>query len=250
MTESEAMPPSYPPPSKEEKAVESKKSMIAATVSFFLEFFTVLAIALLIAAVVKTYLLQAFEIPSESMENTLVPGDRIVVNKLAHDAASLHRGDVIVFVDPGGWLPDKPQYEQNPVSKAITSFGQAVGLLPQNVGDHLVKRVIGLPGDKVECCTADGKVTVNGKPITETYLKPGVKPSDEKFSVTVPQNHLWVMGDNRNRSADSRFHQNQSGFGFVPMDNVEGRAWLTIYPFNRFGRLSDHGSVFDGVPHP
>ncbi|QOR48356.1 signal peptidase I [Trueperella pecoris] len=251
------MPPSYPP---QERAVPSKSEpekrpakLTAPTPrqrvgSFFLEFATIIAVALLISVIIKTFFAQAFAIPSESMENTLIPGDRIFVNKLADSEGELNRGDVVVFVDPGNWLEGVAKDSYPAWQQVLVDVGEAVGLIPQNVGDHLVKRIIGLPGDHVKCCNGDGLITVNGEPIKETYLKPGVSPSDTPFDVIVPDGHLWLMGDNRNRSKDARYHQQATGFGFVPITNVEGRAWVTIFPLDRFGTIPSASDVFANVP--
>lgn len=226
------------------------ESTLSRVVSGILELLAVVAVALICAIFLKTYLIQPFEIPSESMANTLIPGDRIMVNKLADSEKDLQRGDVVVFVDPGGWLDKMPEKEGSRFRHSLEKIGQTIGLLPQNSGHHLVKRIIGMPGDTVECCSADGKLTVNGTPVAESYLPEGMVPSEEEFSVQVPAGHLWVMGDNRSNSKDSRFHQKHSGFGFVPIDNLEGRAWLRIYPFGRWGRIPDVSGVFSAVPAP
>ncbi|MFC5369853.1 signal peptidase I [Arcanobacterium bovis] len=226
------------------------KSLGQRILSSLVEFGVVIVVALLCAVLLKTFLVQPFEIPSESMMNTLVPGDRIMVNKLADSEQELQRGDVVVFVDPGQWLNDAPVEQNSGVVGVLKDFGQLIGLLPQNAGTHLVKRIIGMPGDHVSCAGQGAKILVNGKPIDETYLPQGIQPSMDQFDVVVPQNHIWVMGDNRSNSKDSRFHQRATGFGFVPIANIEGRAWLKIYPMSRFGRIPDASHVFDDVPAP
>lgn len=254
----EVMPPSYPPASRDAVGTEhgpddeetkdvSKARRIWSTI---LEFFTVIAVALLISVVLKSFVIQAFEIPSESMEDTLIPGDRIVVNKLADDADDLHRGDIVVFLDPGGWLGNTVTEEDQPLWRdALQTVGEAVGLLPKNSGDHLVKRIIGMPGDRVESAGPGEPLMVNGVPVDESvYLKSGVEPSEQAFSVKVPAGYIWVMGDNRPRSKDSRFQQSVNGFGFVPIENIEGRAWLRIFPFDRFETLPSGTGVFADVP--
>lgn len=218
--------------------------------SVVLEFVTVIAVALLLSVIIKTFFVQAFAIPSESMEDTLIPGDRILVNKLADDEGSLNRGDVVVFVDPGNWLEGIPEPDRPAWQDALISIGETIGLVPQNVGDHLVKRIIGMPGDHVVCCNEEGLIEVNGEPIRESYVKPGVSASDIPFEVTVPEGHVWLLGDNRARSKDARYHQYATGFGFVPIANIEGRAWLTVYPFDRFGTIPSAGHVFANVPVP
>ncbi|MCI6574941.1 MAG: signal peptidase I [Actinomycetaceae bacterium] len=213
-----------------------------------LQWVSLVAVGVLIAVIVKTFFIQSFVIPSGSMETTLMPGDRIYVNKLANEADELHRGDVVVFRDPGGWLAGVQQPQQSPAAQVLTKVGETVGLVPSDVGTHLVKRIIGVGGDHVICCTDTGQITVNGLAISEPYVRAGVNPSDVPFDVTVPKGYLWVMGDNRSNSQDSRYHQQKTGFGFVPVSNVEGRAWLIFYPFDRFGWIASGESAFAQVP--
>ncbi|AWE43469.1 signal peptidase I [Actinobaculum sp. 352] len=212
-----------------------------------IEFVAIVAAALLLSVVIKTFFLQAFYVPSSSMETTLMTGDRIVVNRMATDEEDIHRGDVVVFVDPGGWL-DKTEDTRPAWQRWGSRTLQAVGLLPGDAGQHLVKRVIGVGGDTVSCCSADGNLMVNGVEIEETYLDEGMAPSLQEFKVTVPEGELWVMGDNRSNSRDSRAHQSQTGDGFVPVDNVVGRVWAVFYPFSHAGGLEDASDVFAQVP--
>ncbi len=209
------------------------------------EFTIVVVVALVISALIKTFFIQAFYVPSSSMETTLKPGDRIAVNRLVNSAEEIHRGDVVVFVDPGHWL-DKHD-DRSTWRRMVQGALETVGLLPQNSGHHLVKRVIGVGGDTVACCTSNGKITVNGTEITEPYLDEGVSPSLKEFSVRVPQGSLWVMGDNRANSSDSRYHEEISGNGFVPVDNVVGRAWAIFYPFSRLSMLESAADAFADV---
>ena len=228
---------------REAEKGEKRRSGIRA----LLETLSIVAVALLVSVIVKTFFMQAFYVPSGSMENTLRPNDRIAVNRMADTADEIHRGDIVVFVDPGNWLP--PSVDKSPAwRRALSKSLQTVGLLPEDAGTPLVKRVIGVGGDRVACCTAAGKLRVNGKEITETYLKPGVNPSEISFDVTVPKGKLWVMGDNRSNSRDSRYHIGERNGGFVPVDNVAGRAWAIFYPFSRFGSIDDASKVFAGVP--
>lgn len=199
-------------------------------------------VALVIAVLVKTFLVQPFFIPSESMESTLLVGDRVLVSKLEPGPGTLERGDVVVFVDPGGWLPPTAD-EPSVVVRALTF----VGLLPANSGEHLIKRVIGLPGDTVACCDDDGRLLVNDVPVDEPYLFAGDVPSTIEFSVEVPDGRLWVQGDHRSVSEDSRYQLGQPGAGMVPLDNVVGRAVLVMWPFDRFGSLPTPEVVFDEV---
>jgi signal peptidase I len=202
---------------------------------------------MVLSLLLKTFLVQAFSIPSESMEDTLLIGDRVLVSKLTPGPFALHRGDVVVFKDPGGWLGATMEGAgpDNPVLKAMTF----VGLLPEDYGEHLIKRVIGLPGDTVACCDAAGRLTVNGTPVTEPYLRPGNVPSEEKFSVPVQPDNLWVMGDNRSQSADSRAHRWVND-GQVPEEEVVGKAFLVAWPPSRFGGVNDPPGVFAKVPPP
>jgi signal peptidase I len=194
-------------------------------------------VALALALLIKTFLVQAFFIPSDSMENTLLQGDRVLVNKFASHFGDVKRGEVVVFRDPGGWLPaGTDDSSSNPIAKGIKDVFVFVGLLPSSSEKDLIKRVVGVPGDKVACCT-DGKVTVNGIPLDEPYLYPGDKPSDRQFSVTVPPNRLWVMGDHRSLSADSRVHMSDPGNGTIPADNVVGRAFVLVWPLDRWSTL-------------
>jgi signal peptidase I len=206
----------------------------------------VLVIALGLSLLIKTLLVQAFFIPSESMENTLLPGDRVLVSKLTPGPFDLKRGDVVVFADPGGWLPPAPEASEGTIRHGLRSGLMFVGLLPADSDEHLIKRLIGLPGDKVACCDAKGRLTVNGAPINEPYLYPGDDPSDP-FSVTVPAGRLWMMGDHRSDSEDSRYHPTLD-HGFVPIDDVVGKAFIKVWPLSRFGLLRNPSSSFQAVP--
>lgn len=203
-------------------------------------------VALAIAVLVKTFLVQPFFIPSESMESTLLVGDRVLVSKLEPGPGTLERGDVVVFVDPDEWLMPSTE-DAGPVVRALTGVGTFVGLLPADSGEHLIKRVIGLPGDTVECCDDQGRLLVNGEPVDEPYLFDGDVPSTIEFSVEVPEDRLWVQGDHRSVSQDSRYQLGQPGGGMVPLDNVVGRAVLVMWPFDRFATLPTPEGVFDEV---
>jgi signal peptidase I len=186
-----------------------------------------LAIALVLAVVVKGLFLQAFYIPSASMENTLVPNDRILVEKVSSwGGGGPHRGDVVVFADPGGWLDAS---ESAPPTSPVARGLEAVGLYP--TGGHLVKRVIGVGGDEVVCCDGSGRVTVNGVALHErSYLAPGLEPSLIDFDVKVAPGYVWVQGDNRSDSADSRVHLGDPGGGQVPVDDIVGRVFAVVWP--------------------
>ena len=219
---------------------------------FLRDVLVIVVIAALVSFVVKTFVARSFYIPSGSMEHTLDINDRILVDELTPRWNDYDRGDIVVFQDPGGWLPPQPDKpEQSGVMKAIDAVLSFIGLSASDSQDHLVKRIIGLPGDHVVCCNPSGQITINGTPIDESsYVNlPGgaQEASQSDFDVTVPANSLWVMGDNRNNSQDSRAHQELPGGGFVPIRTVVGRAFLTTWPFSRFGLLDTQDDVFIGV---
>jgi signal peptidase I len=201
--------------------------------------------AMVLSLILKTFLLQAFSIPSESMEDTLLIGDRVLVSKLTPGPFQLHRGDIVVFKDPGGWLDTNgiTAMQNGPLRRALTF----VGLLPEDYGEHLIKRVIGLPGDTVTCCNTQGQLTVNDVAIVEPYVRAGDAPSELRFSTTVKPGHLWVMGDNRSASADSRSHQHIDD-GQVPINDVVGKAFLLAWPLTRLGTVNEPPNVFAQVP--
>ncbi|MFG2192617.1 signal peptidase I [Streptomyces sp. NPDC048639] len=207
-------------------------------------------VALLIALVLKTFLVQAFVIPSGSMEQTIRIGDRVLVDKLTPWFGSKpERGDVVVFKDPGGWLEKEqaPPKEDPVVIKQGKEFLTFIGLLPSEDEQDLIKRVVAVGGDTVKCCGKDGRVTVNGTPLNEPYLHPGNAPSEMKFSVTVPPGRIFVMGDHRDNSADSRFHLNEPGNGTVSEDLVVGRAEVIAWPLGHWRRLEEPGT-YASVP--
>lgn len=216
------------------------------------EFVIVSVIALGLSFLVKTFLIQAFFIPSESMENTLMEGDRVIVSKFTPELVDLHRGDIVVFADPGGWLSESAPADKGAALNALRQGLIFVGLLPDTAEGHLIKRVIGLPGDKVACCDAQNKITVNGTPIAESYIKPGEQPSALTFEVTVPVGRVWVMGDNRGHSSDSRLHDpsGDGSDGSVPIDLIVGRAFVTVWPLPRISLLPNFHATFAPVPNP
>jgi signal peptidase I len=210
----------------------------------------IFVVALLVSFLIKTFVARSFYVPSGSMLNTLQINDRILVNELQPKMFPLERGDVVVFKDPGGWLPPAAPTTTNPVAGAIGTLLDFVGLSASDSDQHLVKRLIGLPGDKVSCCNALGQMSVNGVPLKEPYvlLPAGVESVSEKeFSVTVPAGSIWVMGDNRYNSADSRYHMSDPGNGFVPLGDVVGRAFVVSWPLNHWSWLNDYPEVFRGV---
>ena len=205
-------------------------------------------VAIVLSFLIKTFLFRAFYIPSESMVNTLDVNDRIFVNLLVPEPMALQRGDVVVFRDSQGWLAPADQKAKGPftwVQDGLTF----VGLLPDNSEQHLVKRVIGLPGDHVVCCDAGGQLTVNGAPLNEKYINSAEIPQVRDFDVVVPAGKVWVMGDNRNHSADSRAHMETNG-GFVNESDIEGKAAVIAWPLNRISALDNYPDVFRDVPAP
>ena len=205
--------------------------------SFARELPVLIVVALVLALVIKTYAIQAFFIPSGSMENTLDVGDRVLINKLVYDFRGIHRGDIVVFNGNGSW-----DFNTTPSSSNLLSrfFGDLEGIVGINHdSDIYIKRVIGLPGDHVACCDASGRITVNGVPLSESsYLYPGNTPSTTRFNITVAANRLWVMGDHRAVSYDSRGHQGDPGGGTIPESSVLGRAFVIIWPPSRWGFLN------------
>ncbi|MBD5788197.1 signal peptidase I [Cellulosimicrobium terreum] len=207
--------------------------------------------ALVLSLLIKTFLVQAFFIPSASMEDTLQVGDRVMVSRLVPGAFDVHRGDIVVFKDPGGWLPPPVEEDEGALAEGVRAALTFIGLLPQDTGEHLIKRVIGVPGDHVVCCDAEGRVSVNGVSVDEeSYIKPGSIPSQDPFDRVVPDDMLFVMGDNRQDSQDSRYNTGKPGGGYVPMDNVVGTAFVKVWPLSHVGLLRNPGDVFAGVPEP
>ncbi|MEU7645888.1 signal peptidase I [Streptomyces huasconensis] len=206
--------------------------------SFWKELPLLIGIALILALVIKSFLVQAFSIPSDSMQNTLQQGDRVLVDKLTPWFGSEpERGEVVVFKDPGHWLDGEPTPDPNAVQRVLGW----IGLMPSADEKDLIKRVIAVGGDTVEC-KGDGPVKVNGKALNEPYVFAGNTPctvDDQggQFKVTVPKGKIWVMGDHRQNSLDSRYHQNQPGGGAIPVDNVVGRAIVVAWPPTRWATL-------------
>jgi signal peptidase I len=201
--------------------------------SFWRELPILVAIALLLAVLIKTYAIQAFWIPSGSMENTLEINDRVLVNKIVYHTRAIHRGDIVVFNGDGSWDPGTVPVPGNIFQQFGAGFASMFGF--GRSGDILIKRVIGIPGDHVACCDAQGRITVNGVPLTEqSYLYPGSAPSLTRFNIAVPPGRLWVMGDNRFYSEDSRDHMGDPGGGTVPESAVVGRAFIIIWPPSRW----------------
>jgi signal peptidase I len=199
--------------------------------SFWRELPILLGVAIVVAILVRSFVVQTFFIPSESMENTLLIDDRVLVNKLVYDFRDPHRGEIVVFTAPTSWRTDPSEKD-------------------------FIKRVIGLPRDHVVCCDESNRITVNGKALDEPYLYTDVDgtrdaPSRDKFDVTVPDGRLWVMGDHRAASGDSRQNYKQTNGDIIeatiPVDSVVGRAFVLFWPFSRFDWLTVP-ETFDGIP--
>ncbi|GAA0974814.1 signal peptidase I [Nocardiopsis tropica] len=227
-------------PEEKADAEMSKSQSSEKKGSFWKELPILIVIAVVLAFVIRTWVMQAFYIPSTSMENTLLVGDRVLVNKVVYQIRDIERGEVVVFNGNGSW--DDPNTvtvpePTNPVAGAFSWVQQQLGAAP--TGKEYIKRVIGLPGDTVECCDEQNRILVNGVPLEEdAYLYPGSVASHTEFGpVEVPEGHLWLMGDHRAISYDSRLNQNNPGGGAVPIDHVVGRAFVIIWPFNQVGGL-------------
>ncbi|MFE9019311.1 signal peptidase I [Streptomyces sp. NPDC007808] len=206
--------------------------------SFWKELPILIGIALVLALLIKTFLVQAFSIPSDSMQNTLQQGDRVLVDKLTPWFGSEpERGEVVVFHDPDNWLAGEPTPDPN----ALQTFLSWIGLMPSAEEKDLIKRVVGVGGDTVECKNT-GPLKVNGKALDEPYVYPGNTPcsvDDQggQFKVKVPEGYIWVMGDHRQNSRDSRYNQADKNHGMVPVDKVVGRAIVIAWPVNRWDNL-------------
>jgi signal peptidase I len=218
--------------------------------SFWRELPVLVLVALVLAFLIKTFLVQAFFIPSESMENTLLVGDRVLVNKLAYRFGEVQRGDVVVFDGRGTFEPRRPtQDDGTSIGDAIRAIASSFGLAPGTESDY-IKRVIGVGGDHVVCCDSEGRITVNDTPLSpEDYLFPGDEPSNTSFDITVPDGRIWVMGDHRSRSEDSRAHTGSPGGGTVAVDRVIGRAFVKVWPINRWDTMP-RPEAFDDIADP
>jgi signal peptidase I len=228
---------------------ESRRTRRQSTGAFFRDLLIVFLAAVLVSLGIKAFLVRSFYIPSGSMENTLQEDDRIIVNELEPRLIPISRGDVVVFEDPGGWLDEPQTPPRTGLPGAVAWSLEAVGLRASAADDHLIKRVIGLPGDTVRCCTESGEIEVDGIPLDEPYLKaPNGDPvTTTEFEETVPTGSYWVMGDNRGNSWDSRFHLDTPSRGFVPVENVVGRAVVITWPYSHWAFLDSYPQTFRGT---
>jgi signal peptidase I len=235
------------PPQDEKSPRKARKSR-----SFWRELPLLIVIALTIALLIKSFVVQAFFIPSSSMENTLDIGDKVLVNKLVYHFRSIQPGDIVVFNGDGSWdpVPAPAKSSSDPLVRLYDVtlnplYHSILGLFGTAPGQtDYIKRVIGVPGDRVACCNANGDMTVNGVALHEqSYLYPGNAPSTQRFSITVPAGRLWVMGDHRSVSWDSRGHTSDPGNGTIPENKVIGRAFMIVWPPSRW-RILDIPSTF------
>lgn len=233
---------SHPTPTRRTGSKASRSSKNDKQLPIWQEMFLLLGIALVLAILIKAFFMQAFYIPSGSMNDTLVLNDRILVQKVSYWSGGPERGDVVVFEDPDNWLqPTDLRTANNPVSKALELFG----LYP--TGGHLVKRVIGVGGDTVKCCDERGRMLVNGTALNEeSYLAKGEEPSLISFKQKVPEGYIWVQGDNRSNSADSRVHLGNPGGGFIAEDKVVGKVFTVVWPWDH-AKLLQRPATFDSV---
>lgn len=205
------------------------QSSSGGTLRWLREMGIIIVCALVLSALVRAFLVQAFYVPSASMEDTLKVSDRILASKISTTMSGVSRGEIVVFKDPGGWLDDPPP-PAGGLAGSIRRGLTFVGLLPSDTGQDLVKRVIGVAGDRVACCDATGHILLNGVALVEDYI---LAPTDQvRFDIIVPEGSVFVMGDNRGNSRDSRFHLQENNGG-VPAGNVVGRVFLVMWPVSQ-----------------
>ena len=217
------------------------------TGSFLRELPIIVVSALVVSIVVKTFFLHFFYIPSGSMENTLQIGDRIAVNKFGALFSDIKRGEVVVFGDPDNWLGSVSESNDSALIGKLKSGLIMVGVIPDPAKQYLIKRVIGVGGDNVTCCDPSGKLQVNGVAINEPYIFDGDKPSDTKFNIDVPAGFIWVMGDHRAASADSRYQPDSANNGLVPLSKVVGRASFIVWPIGNIS-IIEKGEDLKKIP--
>jgi signal peptidase I len=203
--------------------------------------------ALIVSIIVKTFFLHFFFIPTGSMENTLQVGDRIAVNKFGALFSEIKRGEIVVFADPDNWLGQAPDDQSTGLLGQGKNLLITIGVVPDPAKQYLIKRVIGVGGDTVICCDDQDRLTVNGKSVAEPYVYENDKASDSNFNVTVPEGFIWVMGDHRGASSDSRFHTNDVNAGMVPLSKVVGRATFIVWPISNLDFL-EKGSDLGKLP--
>jgi len=203
--------------------------------------------ALIVSIIVKTFFLHFFFIPTGSMENTLQVGDRIAVNKFGALFSEIKRGEIVVFADPDNWLGQAPDDQSTGLLGQGKNLLITIGVVPDPAKQYLIKRVIGVGGDTVICCDDQERLTVNGKSVAEPYVYENDKASDSNFNVTVPEGFIWVMGDHRGASSDSRFHTNDVNAGMVPLSKVVGRATFIVWPISNLDFL-EKGSDLGKLP--
>ena len=203
--------------------------------------------ALIVSIIVKTFFLHFFFIPTGSMENTLQVGDRIAVNKFGALFSEIKRGEIVVFADPDNWLGQAPDDKNSGLVGRGKDLLITIGVVPDPAKQYLIKRVIGVGGDTVICCDDQDKLQVNGKSVDEPYVYENDKASESNFNVTVPEGFIWVMGDHRGASSDSRFHTNDVNNGMVPLSKVVGRATFIVWPVSNLDFL-EKGSDLGKLP--
>ena len=250
----EALDPEAPDPDADATVPDSDAQASGQRTRSWRQLMMVVVAAIVLMLLIKAFVVQVYRIPSSSMEDTLLTGDRVLVNKLVYHVRGIARGDIVVFSGDGSWGtttggPD-PSPPGNPLLRVAYDVLADIGVYSTQT--YYIKRVIGLPGDHVVCCV-NGKVTVNGVPLDETsYLFPGASPSMKSFNVIVPPGRLWVMGDNRAISDDSRGHMSDGfpAMGTVPENEVAGRAFMIIWPPSQLGDLPIPATFQQAALHP